>query len=236
MNTKLIKTKGVVLAETNYSETDKILTILTYNLGKISCIAKGARRIQSRFLASSQIFAFSDFLLFKGSGDIYYINSAELIESFYPLRNDFDKIECAMECVRFTKEYVLENEDVSINIIKLLLNTLYILTLDGKNINLIKDVFMIKMFCYLGYVPNFSQCTECGKRENLVAFSLKTHGLKCRECSNKKDLSLQEGTIAAIRYIIGSNLKNVFSFNVIEDISKEIDIFTKLYTEILKTD
>ena len=70
MNTKLIKTKGVVLAETNYSETDKILTILTYNLGKISCIAKGARRIQSRFLAYSQIFAFSDFLLFKGSGDI----------------------------------------------------------------------------------------------------------------------------------------------------------------------
>jgi len=156
VNNKLIKTKGVVLSEVNYSETDKILTVLTYNLGKISCIAKGARRIQSRFLASSQLFAFSDFMLYKGSGEVYYINSAELIESFYTLRTDFDKIQCAMECARFTKENVLENE-ISINIIKLLLNTFYILTLEDKNIELIKNIFFIKMCCYLGYVPNFSE-------------------------------------------------------------------------------
>jgi DNA repair protein RecO (recombination protein O) len=79
---KLIKTKGIVLSEANYSETDKILTILAYDLGKISCIAKGARRNQSRFLASSQLFAFRDLILFKGNGELYHINSAELINSY----------------------------------------------------------------------------------------------------------------------------------------------------------
>ena len=233
MNNKLIKTKGVVLSEVNYSETDKILTILTYNLGKISCIAKGARRIQSRFLASSQLFAFSDFLIFKGSGDAYYINSAELIESFYSLRTDFDKIQCAMECAKFTKENILENE-VSINIIKLVLNTFYILTVEDKNIELIKNIFFIKMCCYLGYVPNFSKCTNCGKTEKLVAFSIKSRGIKCDECAEHKDLTLKEGTIAAIRYIVRSDTKNIFSFNVTEEILKEIEIFRKIYIEMVK--
>jgi len=233
VSSKLIKTKGVVLSEVNYSETDKILTVLTYNLGKISCIAKGARRIQSRFLASSQLFAFSDFLLYKGSGDAYYINSAELIESFYSLRTDFDKIECAMECAKFAKENVLENE-IPINIIKLILNTFYILTLEDKNIDLIKNIFFIKMCCYLGYVPNFVKCTNCGKQENLTAFSLKSRGIKCNECYEHKDLTLKEGTIAAIRYIIRSDTKNIFSFSVTDEVLKEIDIFRKIYVEIIK--
>ena len=44
---RLVKTKGIVLSEVNFSESDKMLTVLTPDLGKISCVAKGARKMQS---------------------------------------------------------------------------------------------------------------------------------------------------------------------------------------------
>lgn len=39
-NLKTIKTNGIVIAENNLGDSDKILTILTPNIGKISCVAK----------------------------------------------------------------------------------------------------------------------------------------------------------------------------------------------------
>jgi len=227
---KLIKTKGIVLSEANYSETDKILTILTYDLGKISCIAKGARRNQSRFLAASQIFAFSDLILFKGNGELYHINSAELIDSFYSLRYNLDKLDTAMECIKFVKDNTYENQN-AFNILKLIINTLYIITASNKELKQIKNVFYIKYLCILGYTPNVRQCGICGQIENLTAFSVKNKMVLCGECRKKGDLDISVGARLALEYIIHSKLKDIFSFEVSEDVLKELDLIRKIYVE-----
>ena len=55
---KSIKTTGIVIAENSLGDSDKILTILTPNVGKISCVAKGAKRPKSMLLAGSQLLCF----------------------------------------------------------------------------------------------------------------------------------------------------------------------------------
>ena len=227
---KLIKTKGIVLSEANYSETDKILTILTYDLGKVSCIAKGARRNQSRFLASSQLFAFSDLILFKGNGDLYHINSAELIDSFYSLRYNLDKLDIAMECVKFVKDNTYENQN-TFNILKLIINTLYIISASEKNLIQIKNVFYIKFLCMLGYAPQVKYCGVCGSHEGLNAFSVKNKAVLCNECRRKEDLNISAGARLSLEYIIHSKLKDIFSFEVNEDVLKELDFIRKIYVE-----
>lgn len=227
---KLIKTKGIVLSEANYSETDKILTILTYDLGKISCIAKGSRRNQSRFLASSQMFAFSDLILFKGQGELYHINSAELIDSFYSLRYNLDKLDVAMECVKFVKDNTYENQN-AFNILKLIINTLYIITASNKDLSQIKNVFYIKFLCMLGYAPNVKRCGNCGKKEGLTAFSVKNKMVLCDECKKKEDFDISIGARLALEYIVHSKLKDIFSFEVNEEILKELDLIRKIYVE-----
>ncbi len=227
---KLIKTKGIVLSEANYSETDKILTILTYDLGKVSCIAKGARRNQSRFLASSQLFAFSDLILFKGNGDLYHINSAELIDSFYSLRYNLDKLDIAMECVKFVKDNTYENQN-TFNILKLIINTLYIISASEKNLIQIKNVFYIKFLCMLGYAPQVKHCGACGSHEGLAAFSVKNKAVLCNECRRKEDFDISVGARLALEYIIHSKLKDIFSFEVNEDVLKELDLIRKIYVE-----
>ena len=226
---RLVKTKGIVLSEVNFSESDKMLTVLTPDLGKISCVAKGARKMQSTLLATSQMFAFSEMVLYRGRGENYYINSAELIEPFYSIRTDYERLECAMNCVKFVRRYVQENQ-MSVYVLKLLLNTIYLLSVSEKNKELIKSVFELKAVCLFGFKPNFNGCVECGER-NVTGFSVKKGGLICKGCSclDKGVISLSEGAVTAIRYIIQSDLKKLFSFEVSESVLAEIKYFNNIY-------
>ena len=55
----IIKTKGIVLLESNMGDFDKMVSILTPDIGKIGCAAKGARRPKSSLLAGTQFLSFS---------------------------------------------------------------------------------------------------------------------------------------------------------------------------------
>ena len=63
----IVKTKGIILRESNMADFDKMLTMLTPDLGKISVAAKGARRPASRMLAGTQVLSFGEYVLFRGS-------------------------------------------------------------------------------------------------------------------------------------------------------------------------
>ena len=82
-----IKTKGIILVERNMGDFDKMLTMLTPGLGKISCAARGAKRFRSSLLVGSQFLCFGDYILYK-TNSTYYINSCEPIEIFYNIRKD----------------------------------------------------------------------------------------------------------------------------------------------------
>jgi len=192
-------------------------------------VAKGARRLQNKLMPTSQVFAFSDMILYRGKGDTYYINSAELIESFYSLRIDYDKLECAMACLKFIKKNIKEKQ-ASVQMLKLLLNTIYLLSVGEKDAGFVKDVYELKATCLLGYTPRVRACVECGEN-NTVGFSMKKNGMVCKNCGiiDKSLIELKPGTIAAIKYIVSSDLKKLFSFNITEDIVKELQLFNKIY-------
>lgn len=60
-----IKTKGIIIAENNLDDFDKMLTMLTPGMGKISCVAKGARKTKSLLLGGTQFLCFGDYVLYK---------------------------------------------------------------------------------------------------------------------------------------------------------------------------
>ena len=117
------KLNGIVIAENNMGDYDKMLTILTPNYGKISCVAKGARRPKSALLAGTQLFCFGEYLVYKGT-NTYHMNSCETIEIFYNLRTDLDKLKYAMHINKIIQD-VTEENDNCYRILQLFLNTLY---------------------------------------------------------------------------------------------------------------
>ena len=127
---KQLKVSGVIIAENNMGDYDKMVTLLTPNLGKISCSARGARRSKSLLLSGTQFLCFGEYQLFRGS-DTYKINSCETIEMFYNIRTDLDKLMYASYITKIVNDVTTENQN-SYNTLKLFLNTLY--AIDRKSV------------------------------------------------------------------------------------------------------
>ena len=140
----IIKTKAIILKESNMGDFDKMLTMLTPDLGKISCAAKGARRPSSSLLAGTQFLCFGEYVLYKGNGGTYHINSCEPIEVFYNIRIDLDKLQYAAYMAKIIEDVTNEN-DSSYNILQLLLNTIYTISETEIDKELILAIFKIRL-------------------------------------------------------------------------------------------
>ena len=90
----LVRTQGVVLRYENRREADRLLTVLSPDLGRILVYARGCRKQSSRFLAFSQLFCYGEIII-KPYRDIYILNQAEVKNSYFNIRNDVDRLACA---------------------------------------------------------------------------------------------------------------------------------------------
>ncbi len=224
-----IKLKGIVIAENNMGDYDKMLTILTPNYGKISCVAKGARRPQSALLAGTQLFCFGEYLMYKGT-NTYHINSCETIEIFYNLRTDLDKLKYAIHINKIIQDVTEENENCY-KILQLFLNTLYIISETEKNKDFILSVFKLRLLCILGFTPRVQKCVSCKENKEMSKFSIKDNGFKCEACGrqDKSAIDMNESTKNAILYTISCPSKKLFSFNLKEESLREFELITKIY-------
>ncbi len=197
--------------------------------GKISCVAKGARRPKSALLAGTQMFCFGEYLVYKGS-QTYHINSVEPIEVFYNLRIDLDKLKYAVHINKIVQDVTHENQNCY-KILQLVLNTLYTISETDKNLDMILSVFKLRLLCILGFTPQVMTCINCKEKEGLVYFSIKDNGVKCKICG-KQDTSviqISESTLNAIKYTVTAPPKKLYSFNLKDEALEEFKLVSKIY-------
>lgn len=221
--------KGIIIAENNMGDFDKMLTMLTPGVGKISCVAKGARRPNSALLAGTQFLCFGEYVMYRGK-EHYTINSCESIEVFYNLRTDLDKLSVAVNITKIIQDITNENEN-SFKILQLYLNTLYMLSETDKDMDFITAVFKLKLLCYLGFRPKIESCVSCREKENLEYFSIKDNGIKCMACArqDKGAIKISESTYLALKYIITAPSKKLFSFSLKDESLQELKLISKVY-------
>lgn len=223
------KINGIILAENNMGDYDKMLTMLTPNFGKISCSAKGARKPNSSLLAGTQIFCFGEYLMYKGT-NTYHINSCETIEMFYKLRTDLDKLKYAVHINKIIIDITEENENCY-NILQLLLNTLYTIAETEKNLDLTLSIFKMRLLCILGFTPRVTKCTSCKAEEKLNYFSIRDNGFKCEACGrqDKSAISMSQSTQSAIKFVATAPAKKIFSFELKSEALEEFKLISKIY-------
>ena len=225
-----VKIKGIIIAENNMGDFDKMLTILTPN-GKISCSAKGARRPKSQLMAGTQFLCFGEYLLFKGT-NTYTLNSCETIELFYNIRIDLDKLQYAAHITKIIQDVTYENQN-TYKILQLFLNTLYVISEMDMNLDFVISIFKMKLMCLVGFKPRLNGCCTCqDESKNTEYFSFKDNGLKCETCSKQDTGTIQisESTKNALRYIEVAPPKKLYSFNISDENKKQLEIIAKLYT------
>ncbi len=225
-----LKTKGIVLREVNIGEADKIVTIFSKELGKITGVAKGARRPKSKFVAGSQFLCYSDFVMFKGR-DMYSINSCDVIEPFYEIRNDMERLTYSAHMADIITDVIQENQPAT-KVLRLFLNSIHFLTKTDKNPELILRIFELRLLSTIGYAPYVKGCLECGSDEfEGLSFSFKKCGFICKECrqGDPSTIQISIGTAKAMYYIVHTNLQDLFGFNLSESVLFELGKISKRY-------
>lgn len=222
--------KGIVIREVNVGEADKIITLLTKQKGKIKVSARGARRPKSSFAAGTQFLSYSDFMLFSGK-DMYSLNSCDIIEPFYEIRNDMEKLTYAAHFVELINDTVQENQPAG-KVVQLFLNTLHMLAKTNKQPELLARIFELRLLTIDGYTPYIRGCAVCGRDDcESYSFSFQKCGLICKGCSVQEPFAfeLSSGTIRALVYIVCSKIEELYSFNVSTTVLDELGRIMRRY-------
>ena len=215
MQTGKAVTSGVVLRVTDTKETDRILTVLTADRGKIPLIARGARRKNSRLAAACQMPAYSELTIFK-RGSWYMLDEASPIELFDGLGRDIELLALAAWFCELT-EAVCAEETACPEILSLLLNGLYALCYLDKDPALVKTAFQWRLMALAGFQPFVDGCAVCGAEEPAAPMLDVVHGVvRCGGCKSGGGLSLPltAAGLAALRHILNADGKKLYSFTL----------------------
>jgi len=180
----LYRTEGIVLKHRNLGEADKILTIITRNVGKVRAVASGVKRPRNRLTGGTQLFTYSDFLIFRGK-NLDRISQCEIKHSFRKIREDLYKFAYASYIAELTSEFVMEGES-NPHLFFLLLKTLYNLEKED-DVELITCMFETKLLLISGLCPHIDEhCIVCGGFiDTQLFFSAREGGVICKNCAVK---------------------------------------------------
>ena len=229
-------TNGVVLREIKTGEADRILTILTENLGIVSASAKNAMRIKSKLLTSTALFSYSEFVLFHGKS-MYMVNDASTNKVFHGINNSIEGLSLAMYLAELTAVVLPQDQEAS-DQLKLLLNSFYCISENKFPLRIIKAVYELRTLANYGYMPNLIACADCAKYDGEdFLFVHSTSEILCKTCAEKKGLrpNISAGVLSAMRHIVYSTAKKVFAFKLSEteilNLSEVVEMYSVIQLE-----
>lgn len=206
-------TCGLVLRETVTRDADKILTVLTLDRGRLSVIARGARRKGSRVAAACQLLAYSEMTLYE-RGRWTMLDAADTIELFDGLRQDLTALSLAAYFAELTEAV---SDGSGGDVLPLLLNALYALSALKKPPQLVKPAFQFRLMALAGYEPMADGCALCGAPQPENSMLDVVHGVvHCGKCREKGGLSLPltASGLAALRYVLYGDPRRLYSFSL----------------------
>lgn len=219
-----IKTTGLVLRETQYKESSRILTVLTSTEGKLTVSARGAKRRNSKTAASAQLLAYSDMTLFSERGH-YTLTESRSIELFEGLREDVERLSLGAYFAELLE--TLSDEDMpNPEMLSLGLNGLFALSEGKHDMELVKAAFELRLMCIAGFEPLIGACPVCGRPDmEHPVFNLMGGVVHCGSCAapgEGKSVRLGAGTLDAMRHIISVDVKRLYSFSVGDATKKQL--------------
>ena len=173
---------AIVLRRIDLGEKDRILTLYTRELGKLSAVAKGSRRPGSKLGGASEPFTYSKMLLATGR-DLDIVSQADIKESFPTSRTE----PCAAWPTRSIcwslPAILLMSASRTPTFLTPLLSSMYVLE-SGTDPEITTRYFELNLLCILGYEPQVDACVRCSRKvgRERLAFSPSRGGIVCTNC------------------------------------------------------
>lgn len=236
---KIESIDGIILTETNYSETSKILNVLTKEHGLIGVISKGCRNMKSKLRSVSRKLLYGTIHIYYKPSGLSTLISIDVKNSYSNILMNLEKISYASYILDLTNQLVKQSENEEI--FELLKNTLEKIE-EGLNPIALTNILELKYLDFLGVSPSIDGCAHCGNNKQIITLSSDAGGYICKDCYNNEPL-VSDKTIKMIRMYYYVDIKNITKLDVSPEITDEItrflddyyDRFTGLYLKSKKT-
>ena len=199
------QTDAVVLNCIEHGESDVIVTLFCQDVGRLSAIAKGAKKSKRRFVNKLELFSFLRISYQqKANSSLAFLTEADLHTSFLQLRHDLQLYSTASVIREFLLQGIRENEPDSA-IFQLCLWALHNLNRQQPPLTVL-CMFLIRFYAHLGYRPDLATCSHCNSpviSHSRYTFDTTSGRIVCFTCSPYvvQGIALSHGTIKILRTI-----------------------------------
>ncbi len=233
-------TPAILLRRIDYGDFDVIITFFTLNKGKISLIAKGAKKSTRRFAGILELFSALDLVVGTGRGKgLPVLQEAALIKPFDGIRADFKKTAYASYWAELIYSWLEESfkQDALYYLFE------YVLTqLDsGETAETVLNIlFQMRLLALSGHGPNLAGCSLCRTgleeiRQASFVFDIQRGGILCTNCggSSASQMFLAKGTIKQLSWIASGSLAKAvrikFSTQALEESTQFLEDFVSYH-------
>jgi DNA repair protein RecO (recombination protein O) len=176
------KTEAVVLRSIRLGEADRVLHLYTEERGRVGAVAKGVRRVKSRFGGRLEPLSRVKLVLHEGRSDLCTVTSADTVHAHAALRERLASIERATDACDAVLR-LFDAAEPNRPAYNLLCHELALLDSDSGLATIAQALaFRMKLLLAAGFAPELAACATCGEREHLGAFSASAGGVVCPGC------------------------------------------------------
>lgn len=222
-------TDALVIREMNVGESDRLVTLLTRDMGVVRAFAAGAKSIKSKKGAATGLLSFSSMTILK-KNDTYKIYEAVPIRVFFGAGSDIVSLSLSQYFCELCAVIVPRETD-SEEFLRLILNSLYFLTAEKRPAAVIKAITELRIAVISGYCPDLVACDGCGKYEDdIMFFDLENGHLFCKDCKHGGYvLPVDRTVLAAMRHIVYSQLKGLYGFEIPAEAADRLSALTEKF-------
>jgi DNA repair protein RecO (recombination protein O) len=105
----VLRDEGVILRTYKLGEADRIVVAMTRHHGKVRAVAKGVRKTASKFGSRLEPLTFVSLMLWRGRSDLDIVNQAEVVERYWHVREDLDRMNAGLSMLEVVDQVTQEN-------------------------------------------------------------------------------------------------------------------------------
>lgn len=227
----LYSLQGIVIKNIDYGESDKIINVYTPELGKISLMVRGAKKIKSKHTAVTQLFTCGEFSFHKQPGKMGTLHQAEITHSFQNLRHDLTKTAFAAYLAEMV-ERLIHDEEASSYLYAQFSAALHAMD-ENKEPAIVAHIFEMKMLRFQGYTPQLDHCVSCQAENQLHYFSSQLGGMLCEMCRMKDRYApaITEPTWKILKLFLSTDLRQLGQIQVKPATKTELNKVMRAYMD-----
>lgn len=173
------KIEGIVIKTQEYKEKDKLLWIFTREYGKVSLIARSAKKSSSHLSACTQALTYGLFMFSPRNG-LTALRHGEILNNFNAIKRDLLKTAYASYLLELVDKGIHDHE-VQPYLYEWVIELMQRLN-EGEDAEILLRIFEMKMTEVFGIQPNVQSCVHCNRTENLLGFTVLEGGFLCGNC------------------------------------------------------